>query len=241
MDSKNGLHSKREKFKYQLFNVIAYILLSTILSIQKSNWKICFVAQWRFYSTNLQLLISLPGSILQENLDGMHNYKVFLVHKNILILRYFLFSLNFFSVFHFLTDYNAESNVYRLIPFYLTFTAFVPLHAKFAITIYRIALRYRCLNNIIRSFTLVGSINFGLNFDHLVFKIYTLQYHFAVNKHGYFQPDFNEAECIIRRFMEIYDSLGRVLQYEARYFFSKKIDIFIWYWLNYAYLFFSLF
>lgn len=45
-----------------------------------------------------------------------------------------------------------------------------------------------------------------------------------MNKHGYFQPDFNQAEIIIRRFMEVYDSLGLVLRYEARYVI--EIDFF---------------
>lgn len=60
----------------------------------------------------------------------------------------------------FLLIYNsengAEHNVYYMIPFYITYLAFVPLHAKFSITVYRIGLRYRYLNNIISRYASAG-------------------------------------------------------------------------------------
>lgn len=38
------------------------------------------------------------------------------------------------------------------------YTAFVPLHAKFAMTIYRIGQRYRSLNNIISTYAAAGKV-----------------------------------------------------------------------------------
>lgn len=45
-----------------------------------------------------------------------------------------------------------------MIPFYILYTAFVPMHANFAVTIYRIGLRYRCLNNIISDYATAGEM-----------------------------------------------------------------------------------
>lgn len=59
------------------------------------------------------------------------------------------------------TDYNFMINVYSLIPFYFMYCAFVPLHAKFYVTIYRIGLRYRKLNRIIKNYGAFGEICYG--------------------------------------------------------------------------------
>lgn len=150
------MHGKTEKIKYQLFNIIAYILLSTILGIQEkfdllNSDFILHIYRLSAIDFNAWLNIArqcLPGNFISR----------FAVSKG---SKHSQFS----------TDCHAENNVYRLIPFYLTFTAFVPLHAKFSITIYRIALRYRCLNNIIRSFTLAGPTNVCQIDDILIFHV----------------------------------------------------------------------
>lgn len=46
-----------------------------------------------------------------------------------------------------------------MIPFYITYTAIFPIHAKFSITIYRVGLRYRYLNRIIRDYTTACKIS----------------------------------------------------------------------------------
>ena len=53
-------------------------------------------------------------------------------------------------------EHDFDWNVYNLIPFYVMYTAFVPLHAKFAVTIYRIGQRYRSLNGIISTYAAAG-------------------------------------------------------------------------------------
>lgn len=104
------------------------------------------------------------------------------------------------------------------------YTAFVPLHAKFAVTIYRIAQRYRSLNGIISTYAAAGKfitrnlslsrcardsvcISLSINFD-LFFSV-------TANKHGYFRSDYKQPDDIVHRFMRIYDSLGKALNCES--------------------------
>lgn len=73
-------------------------------------------------------------------------------HPNNFWWRYFCTNAQYYSLMLFSRlqkGQNFNLNVYFLIPFYTMYTSFVPLHAKFATTIYRIGLRYRALNNII--------------------------------------------------------------------------------------------
>lgn len=66
-------------------------------------------------------------------------------------------------------------------------------------------------------------------------------FHFTVNVFGYFQPNVDQNENTIQRFMDIYDDLKTVLQCEERYSSYLIIDCFIaynrflfqWKWILY--------
>lgn len=52
----------------------------------------------------------------------------------------------------FFKENSIDPTVYAMIPFYMMYHAFVPLHAKFAVPMFRIGLRYRSLNTIIGAY-----------------------------------------------------------------------------------------
>lgn len=126
------------------------------------------------------------------------------------------------------TEHDFDSNVYYLIPFYVMYTAFVPLHAKFAVTIYRIGQRYRSLNGIISTFAATGKFItstelircFSVWFPETV-SVYPFSMNFdlflsvTVQKHGYFRSDYKQSDDVVHRFMRIYDSLGKALNCES--------------------------
>lgn len=53
-------------------------------------------------------------------------------------------------------EYSFDPIVYGMIPFYVMYHAFVPLHAKFAVPMFRIGLRYRSLNSIIGAYAVAS-------------------------------------------------------------------------------------
>lgn len=116
-----------------------------------------------------------------------------------------------------LLDPDFDSNVYNFIPFYCMYTAFIPLHGKFAVTIFRIGQRYRCLNSIILNYAAAGQFIIVHKLASICFAITIgISLSFTVNKYGYFRTDYQQADDVIHRFMRIYDSLGTVLECESQ-------------------------
>lgn len=72
-----------------------------------------------------------------------------------------MFIINIFR----LAEQNRTSNVCYFIPFYVLYTAFVPIHAQLSVTIYRIGLRYQTLNNIISDYAGAGEVKTLFNFN----------------------------------------------------------------------------
>lgn len=64
--------------------------------------------------------------------------------------------------------HNFYVNVYSLLPFYCIHISFVPLHAKFGVTIYRIGQRYRLLNKFIRNYAAAGKSTVSISFRKLL-------------------------------------------------------------------------
>lgn len=133
---------------------------------------------------------------------------------------YFIISLFCFVLFCLVlasAEYHFDPVVYCIIPFYVMYIAFVPLHAKFALAMYRIGLRYRSLNNIIGAYA--AASEFLMPFINSSLDIKSVRYFgFPANKNGYFRSDYKQAENVIYRFKRIYDALGKVLDCLSRYF-----------------------
>lgn len=148
---------------------------------------------------------------------------------------YFIISLFCFVLFCLVlasAEYHFDPVVYCMIPFYVMYIAFVPLHAKFALAMYRIGLRYRSLNNIIDVYAaasefLMPFINSSLDITSFSFFLV-----FSANKNGYFRSDFKQAENVIYRFKRIYDALGKVLDCLSRYFVETFFFILTKFWPN---------
>lgn len=137
-------------------------------------------------------------------------------------LRFFFENMIYINHLQILLDYNFEENVYHLLPFYITYTAFVPLHAKFAVTVNRIGIRYRCLNDNIQRYVSKGEkMIYQFRYMKNIFMGFVVFFcwSFAANKNG----DFDQVEGVIHRFIRIYDSLGKVLQCESRCYFTLFI------------------
>lgn len=135
-DSESILHCTRTKRIITFWVFIALFLFIVLLG----KW-ILLIPNYRKLSTNLTMLVNLVSDfyfwiqIAQELQSRKGN-----------------------------VGHNFYINVFSLIPFYCIYTAFVPLQAKFAVTIYRIGLRYRSLNRIISNYAISGEIRFHLNF-----------------------------------------------------------------------------
>lgn len=101
---------------------------------------------------------------------------------------YFIISLFCFVLFCLVlasAEYHFDPVVYCMIPFYVMYIAFVPLHAKFALAMYRIGLRYRSLNNIIDVYAaasefLMPFINSSLDITSFSFFWYFQQIRMAI-------------------------------------------------------------
>lgn len=115
----------------------------------------------------------------------------------------------------FFKENSIDPTVYAMIPFYMMYHAFVPLHAKFAVPMFRIGLRYRSLNTIIGAYAAasVFEIPFINSSKH---HIFFLRFVISANKFGYFRSDYKQTEDVIYRFKRIYDSLATVLDCLSR-------------------------
>lgn len=139
--------------------------------------------------------------------------KYFVVDFVVIVIVYFVLVL---------AEKYFDPSVCCMIPFYLLYTSFVPMHAKFATTLYRIGLRYRCLNKVITAYAAPGECEGIIAYTiWILFSCFCSVY--AACKNGFFKCSHRQAEVTFLRLKQIYDSLGTVLQYVSRYFKSNLL------------------
>lgn len=120
--------------------------------------------------------------------------------------------------FHF-KGQNFNSTQYYLIPFYMMYSSFVPLHAKFASTLYRVGLRYRSLNKIICSNSSVGVCSIHLN---VIFLEFWQKFFVLGERLTFFSLDKRSLAEFTTRLFTIDETLGQVVHHVQSYEWCLK-------------------